>query len=134
MLKNEASNDGDVPTKRAEVPTVGGALMQYLRTNVMMVSMVGMMFGGLMGAGPETRAFIILGALPILLVIGNTCAKQERQKMYDKAVEAQTQAFKTFMKTEVGKALERHRQALERWLSPSSILGSRPSRSRSSLR
>ena len=37
--------------------------------------------------------------------------------MYDKAVEAQTQAFKTFMKTEVGKALERHRQALERWLS-----------------
>ena len=48
MLKNEARlNDGDVPTKRAEVPTVGGALMQYLRTNVMMVSMVGMMFGGL---------------------------------------------------------------------------------------
>ncbi len=131
----EPRNEGSLamvglPVHQAEVPSMGGALMHSMRSNVMTIGIAGTMFvavfalvGQLIGSGGGTgpnrtmvRGGLLLAALPVSAFFGWRSAKHQRSAMLRKATQSQEKNAKSFIRTELGKALDRHRRALERWL------------------
>jgi hypothetical protein len=119
------------PSKEADVPSTVSALMQSVRSNIMAVGIFGTVIavavamigkvsgeeGG--GRSPNTmlmRGGLVLAILPFSIFFGLRAAKKQRAILRDNAIAAHNQATQAFVKTEVDKALERHRKQLERWL------------------
>jgi hypothetical protein len=127
----DARVGSDLPSKEVDVPSTGAALLHYVRSNVMAVGIFGTVLavavalaGKLSGEGeshgsPNTmllRGGLILAVLPFSVVFGLKAARRQRAALRDKAIAAQRQAVQGYLKSEVEKALERHRKALERWM------------------
>ena len=127
----EAKLAAETPTKEAEIPTTAGALMQSVRTNVMAVGIFGTVLavivtvaGKAFGEGPSSSSYtmlarggLILAVLPFSIVSGLKAARTKRATLREKALAAHKAAVVAFVKSELDKGLERHRKALERWLS-----------------
>lgn len=130
----EARVTEDPPEKEAEVPNRGAALLRYIRSNVMSVSMFGTMFAVVIGivfqftgdhdgqpsARPISTIYVrgglLMLVLPIVTFLGLRAGTKQRETSRAKAVEQHRQAVQTYLKTVLDKVLERHRKALERWI------------------
>ena len=130
----DARIGGEPPSKEADIPSLGTALMAYVRSHIMAVGIFGtviavvitfsgMLFGtsgeGHGSSSPNTmliRGGLILAVLPVSIVFGIKAAKSQRIVLRDKALAAHKQATQAYLKAELEKTLERHRKALERWM------------------
>ena len=129
----EAKTTEELPEKVADVPSRGAALMRYVRSNIMAVSIFGTMFAVVIGvvfqmtsddanasARPVSTMYVrgglLLLVLPIVLFFGLRAGNAQREKLRQKAVEQHRKDIQTFLKGAVLAILERHRGALERWI------------------
>lgn len=119
------------PVKNADVPTTMAALFQYIRSNIMTVGIFGTVIGvvvalaakagggegGVQGGGSMLfRGGLIIALFPIIVAAGIVVARRQRERIRVRALEDHHKAVASFLKTEVEKALGRHRKALERYL------------------
>jgi len=121
------------PFKEIEVPSTGASMMQYMRSNIMTVGILGSVFAGVLalvgplmggedgggGGGVSTMAVrggVLAAALPVSLVFGIKAARRQREKLRHKAVVEQKKAVTGHVKSELKGGLDRQRGALDRWV------------------
>ncbi len=103
------------PERRADIPGFWSAFGQAVRQNFMMVSMAGMVIGGIgVGVG---RSEIFLIALVPLLIFGKSGADKRRETALTKARDSHKDAFTAHVKTETQALLAEHQKTIERWIS-----------------
>jgi hypothetical protein len=110
---------------RTDVPGSWAALGQFLRSNVMTVSMLTMMFGGplaiAVGMPGDTisagvKGLLVVSALPVLTAVGWLAARNKRQEVMRKALEQGEVKVREQATKQVQQAVSGHRDRLARWL------------------
>ncbi len=118
-LRRPAPGHGDAPTTL-------GALGGFLRSNVLMVSMFGMMVGAPIamvfgldvgrGRSGMMRALVVGVALPFLVAIGYRTGVTKRRSAIDKLTTDYNQRLRDGTQKVIRSTLEAHRQTTLRWV------------------
>ncbi len=111
------------PVQSFDVPRLGAALWQYVRSNLMAVTMFGTMlfsaaavlgFGGGGLGSMQARGWLILGLGPFCVIAGILAARRQRRAGIEKGRAAKEQAVIQALTTEVQKQVGRAAADLER--------------------
>lgn len=116
-----------VESKRSDVASFGSALLQSIRSSVMMVSMFGGLVavlvawspfgsGGTATSSGVVRQYLLALAIPLSAVAGYFIIKSDRKRQRQKLLEQRRQEIRISLKAECQRLAERQRDALERGL------------------
>jgi len=106
------------------VPSVGGALFGFLRSNLLLVSMFGMMlaapitvmFGLDLGSGGAARGYIVVGALPFLGVAGILAGRKKQKDALGDLLQKGTSALDKHVDKALSAELDVQTSAIQRAL------------------
>lgn len=128
---SEGQLGSEPPVKNADVPSTMGALLSYVRSNIMtvgifgtviavVIALVGRFTGeassSMSGGSMLMRGGLVIAVLPLVLAAGIVAARKQRERLRARAIEDYEKAVQAFVKAEVERAAQKQRKAVERWV------------------
>lgn len=121
IMEPGARCSSGVPTTLVEIPSAAAALLQSVRSNLMVVMMFGSVVATIVGVllakvsnKAELTAKLMVAAIPVVVAVGIMGVRKQQRLAREKAVSSQLSATQGYGRAEAGRVFMRQRRALEK--------------------